>query len=178
MMSVMPGATPHQHSLADVVEFDEPPSAMFLVLSLDMVLTHVSEGGKVWLTDFRKGWLEDELNEVSGSALALGIERVLDSFDVRARLLCVSTETQRQFGCYLVTVEVSQHNPCLALLNPREIQVAEYAIHGATNSEIASGLKIGVAAVKAHLKQIYLKLEVSNRVELAQALARRVWPIG
>lgn len=144
---------------------------MFFVLSSDMGLTHASEDGEAWLTDFRRGWLVDVLKQASASALVLGIEVALDNFEIRARFLgCLSKNEQKRHGCYLVTVETSQSNSQLALLTPREIQVAEYAIHGATNSEIACGLKIGVETVKTHLKQIYSKLEVSNRLELAQAL--------
>lgn len=143
-MSEMLRATSHQDEPTEVTEFEQTPCAMFLVLSLDMALTHASEGGERWLTDFRRGLLEDFLSQASASALALGVEGVLDSYDVRAMLLCVATRPHKRHGCYLVTVETLHCRPCLASLTPREFQVAEYAIYGATNPEIASGLGIGL----------------------------------
>ena len=52
-------------------------------------------------------------------------------------------------------------------LTPREIEVAELVSHGGTNKEIAHSLAITERTVKAHLTEIFRKLEIDDRVKLA-----------
>jgi LuxR family maltose regulon positive regulatory protein len=54
-------------------------------------------------------------------------------------------------------------------LSEREIEVLQLLEEGLSNQEIASRLYITLNTVKAHLKSIYGKLDVKNRV---QAIAR------
>lgn len=49
----------------------------------------------------------------------------------------------------------------------RELDVLVFLVHGYTNKEIAQNLKITPNTVKSHLKNIYGKLEVSNRTQAA-----------
>jgi DNA-binding CsgD family transcriptional regulator/tetratricopeptide (TPR) repeat protein len=58
-------------------------------------------------------------------------------------------------------------------LTPAEAEVAELAALGLTNPEIARRLFMARDTVKAHLKHIYAKLEVSNRTGLAALAASR-----
>ncbi len=58
-------------------------------------------------------------------------------------------------------------------LTPRQLEIAEYAAAGATAKEIASVLRISPLTVKTHLRTIYERLEVGNRIELADALNPR-----
>ncbi|MCU1574618.1 MAG: hypothetical protein JWO93_2700 [Micrococcaceae bacterium] len=59
----------------------------------------------------------------------------------------------------------------LDALTPREALVARRAAMGASNKEIAEHMRISVRTVEGHLYQIYAKLHVSSRAELAKALA-------
>lgn len=52
-------------------------------------------------------------------------------------------------------------------LSRREAQVARLAVEGATNPEIAARLRIAAGTVKKHLDNIYVKLGVRGRLELA-----------
>ena len=52
-------------------------------------------------------------------------------------------------------------------LSHREAQVARLAIEGATNPEIGARLQIASGTVKKHLDNIYRKLGVGGRLELA-----------
>lgn len=51
-------------------------------------------------------------------------------------------------------------------LTPREKQVVHLATQGFKNREIASALFISESTVKSHLRNVYSKLGVSNRVQL------------
>ena len=51
-------------------------------------------------------------------------------------------------------------------LSPREEQIARLLIKGKTNAEIGEELFISVNTVRSHIKGIYSKLNVSNRVQL------------
>ena len=54
-------------------------------------------------------------------------------------------------------------------LSPREKEVLSWLVQGASNQNIAQQLYISVATVKAHLTNIFLKLQVESRT---QAIAR------
>jgi DNA-binding CsgD family transcriptional regulator len=56
-------------------------------------------------------------------------------------------------------------------LSPTQRSVAELACAGLTAPEIGAQLSIKPSTIRAHLKAIYMRLEVSSRAELARALA-------
>ena len=58
------------------------------------------------------------------------------------------------------------------LLTPREAEVLELLQDGSTNSEIAHELSIGIETVRTHARNIYRKLGIASRRELAR-LARQ-----
>ncbi len=55
-------------------------------------------------------------------------------------------------------------------LTRRQLEIARYAVVGATAREIAAELGLSVHTVRSHMKDIYERLEVASRVELAHAL--------
>src|SRR3954453_7552694 len=55
-----------------------------------------------------------------------------------------------------------------ALLTPREADVLELLQEGSTNAQIAHALSIGVETVRTHARNIYRKLGISSRRELAR----------
>lgn len=55
----------------------------------------------------------------------------------------------------------------LEALSDRERQVAIEVARGASNAEIARGLFLSEATIKAHVSHILTKLDLSNRVQLA-----------
>jgi DNA-binding NarL/FixJ family response regulator len=57
------------------------------------------------------------------------------------------------------------------LLTPREAEVLEQLQDGATNAQIAHHLSIGIETVRTHARNIYRKLGIASRRELAR-LAR------
>jgi two-component system, NarL family, response regulator DesR len=60
--------------------------------------------------------------------------------------------------------------PELAGLSAREREVLDLAAAGLTNAQIASRLSISANTVKFHLRSIYARLGVRNRVEAVRAL--------
>ena len=52
-------------------------------------------------------------------------------------------------------------------LTPTQRRVAEFACHGATTQEIASTMEMSVETVRTHMREVYRRLEVASRVELA-----------
>ncbi|MFB4280765.1 MULTISPECIES: response regulator transcription factor [unclassified Nonomuraea] len=59
-------------------------------------------------------------------------------------------------------------------LTPTERTVAEYAVQGLSNPEIAARLFVSRGTVKTHLAHVYAKLHVANRTELAGQAADRL----
>jgi DNA-binding CsgD family transcriptional regulator len=59
-------------------------------------------------------------------------------------------------------------------LTPREMEVAQLAARGKRNSEIARDLHISVRTVETHLTNIYAKLGVRSRTELARLIRNLV----
>jgi DNA-binding NarL/FixJ family response regulator len=54
------------------------------------------------------------------------------------------------------------------VLTPREADVLELLQEGATNAQVALALSIGVETVRTHARNIYRKLGISSRRELAR----------
>jgi DNA-binding NarL/FixJ family response regulator len=59
----------------------------------------------------------------------------------------------------------------LALLTPREQEIAWLIGSGASNRDIAVRLKVGEGTVKAHLTAIFRKLGFADRLQLGLFLA-------
>ncbi len=55
-------------------------------------------------------------------------------------------------------------------LTARQREVARYAAVGATNREIAEALGLGIETVRTYVREIYRRLDIGNRVELARVM--------
>jgi DNA-binding CsgD family transcriptional regulator len=58
-------------------------------------------------------------------------------------------------------------------LSARQSQIAYHAFLGNTDAEIADKLFISVATTRSHLRRVYRRLGVTNRVSLCHCLAKR-----
>lgn len=79
-------------------------------------------------------------------------------------------------SAYLVNLAVDEtpvpEQPSLPDLTRREEDVLKHLAQGMGNKEIADTLYISVETVKSHVRNIYKKLELKNRIEASQAAAR------
>ena len=57
-------------------------------------------------------------------------------------------------------------------LSERELQVARLVVDRKTNPEIAAELFLSLKTVESHLRNIFRKLDVQSRVELARVVER------
>lgn len=58
-------------------------------------------------------------------------------------------------------------------LTAAELRVVKLVMEGLTNPQIASRLFVSAQTVKTHMKNVFRKLGVSSRAELAALAARR-----
>jgi DNA-binding NarL/FixJ family response regulator len=62
----------------------------------------------------------------------------------------------------------------LATLTPREREIALLVSAGSTNPEIASAVFLSRKTIERHVSNIFAKLAVRNRAELAAAISRHL----
>ncbi|MDD3996699.1 MAG: helix-turn-helix transcriptional regulator [Sphaerochaetaceae bacterium] len=62
--------------------------------------------------------------------------------------------------------DVSKSKKLHELLSPRELEIVKLLVEGKTNNEIGQLLFISPNTVKTHVKNLYEKLKVSNRIQL------------
>jgi DNA-binding CsgD family transcriptional regulator len=58
-------------------------------------------------------------------------------------------------------------------LTPQEAQIAELAREGHSNQEIGAQLFLSTRTIEWHLRKVYMKLGISSRKELEDALPSR-----
>lgn len=104
-----------------------------------------------------------ELERVAEDARESGAATVCDLAEQSLRALGVRTWRRRAAG---------------APLTAREAEVARLVAAGATNREVASALFLSPKTVERHLVNLFGKLEVRNRTELATRLAGRTKSTG
>jgi len=70
-------------------------------------------------------------------------------------------------------VHLSEHHAPLSVLSSREREVAQIFASGQTYKQVARILGTSPSTVRNQITQVYEKLEVSNKAELARILARK-----
>jgi DNA-binding NarL/FixJ family response regulator len=90
---------------------------------------------------------------------------ILNAIHLASRGLHVLPKTAREFGL--------TEPPGPELLTPREADVLELLQQGRSNAQIAIELSVGVETVRTHARNIYRKLGVKTRRELATLGAPR-----
>jgi DNA-binding NarL/FixJ family response regulator len=62
--------------------------------------------------------------------------------------------------------------PGIASLTERELQVARLVVDRRSNREIAAELLLSLKTVETHMRNLFRKLDVSSRVEVARTVER------
>jgi len=98
-------------------------------------------------------------------------EAELDRFGARRRRDEAVRELRR-LGHRVVRAARDASTGPLAPLTTRECEIAELVAAGRTNREVAEQLVLSTRTIEAHLRNIYGKLGVRSRVELARTAER------
>jgi DNA-binding NarL/FixJ family response regulator len=89
------------------------------------------------------------------------VETLMESIRCVAQgLVWVPPELQTELAAQL-------RSPAAAQLSVREAEIVRYVAAGLRNAEVAKRLSIGESTVKTHLNNIFQKLGIRDRVELA-----------
>lgn len=91
----------------------------------------------------------------------------------KGRELCAFDAAVATPAAILETPSARAATPAGARLTRREREVARLAAAGLPNVAIAHHLAISPGTVTSHIKNIYRKLDVHSRLELANALRER-----
>ncbi|GAB4099089.1 hypothetical protein GCM10028789_12530 [Sinomonas halotolerans] len=111
---------------------------------------------------------ELELDALEARCVAVAIDAARDAGDtVTVRLL--QTRLDRLAGTRVPVLPVVPRTS-LPSLTVREQEVAALAARGTSNRQIAEDLRLSVRTVEGHLYQVFSKLGVANRAELAAVL--------
>ncbi len=123
---------------------------------------------KHWLTDERRARLQGRIRDFHECKQDHRVD-VFDGATVDLlRMLSRDDEV-----CYLASIDP----PRLLTIDPsywltnRQLEVARYVMSGATSPEIAAELHVSVETVKSHIKNIFERLDISSRAELAAILS-------
>ncbi|MBG6224124.1 DNA-binding CsgD family transcriptional regulator [Arthrobacter sp. CAN_A2] len=77
-------------------------------------------------------------------------------------------EVQQRARRVLADMDANGPTSQLDCLTPREAEIAQLAVGGLMNREIAEAMCVSVRTIEGHLYQIYSKLHVSSRSQLAE----------
>ncbi|GCE23617.1 LuxR C-terminal-related transcriptional regulator [Dictyobacter kobayashii] len=118
----------------------------------------------------REGFLRLFLDE--GEPLAILLRKLLPSLTEKPLRAYVQS-ILHAFAHPFSPQASSPDSPLLEPLSAQELRVLTLLVAGRSNLEIAEELIISINTVKGHLKNLYRKLDVNNRVEAGE-VARRL----
>jgi DNA-binding CsgD family transcriptional regulator len=107
----------------------------------------------------------EQLDIAAGEFGRLGAFRYRDQMESELRRLGHTTAHRRSAAARAETLGLES-------LTGRELEVAELVVDRRTNREIAEELFLSTKTVETHMRNIFNKLGVSSRVEVARALVK------
>ncbi|MET1411852.1 LuxR C-terminal-related transcriptional regulator [Roseibium sp. HPY-6] len=106
----------------------------------------------------------DDLRETPQTPIPVSVIEALAPLAERGAKLKIDLEASRTIGAPLITVVREGGDPAfLALLTPRQKEVARLIIAGKSNREIAKEFGISVATVKDHVHAVLQRLNLPSR---------------
>ncbi len=173
-LTVVPDLTAAHHALASGDSYD------LAILDLHMPGANGFEGIEQTVARFPT----TALMVISGAATAADVSRAIElgakgflPKTLSGKVLAAALQVVAAGGTY-VPADYAQSMPAPAAqtaapgLTPRETQVLTQLAAGRANKEIARALDLQEITVKLHVRNIFRKLGVRNRVEASNAAAR------
>ncbi|MFF1659817.1 AAA family ATPase [Streptomyces sp. NPDC058255] len=116
------------------------------------------------------GWVQQELGQYSKGRLMLRRARLMaEQSGVRIPSPApLATDTDEEAA--RDARPATQNGPLMEALSDAEMRVAQLAVGGLSNRQIAGRLFVTVSTVEQHLTRIYRKLNIKRRTELVGAL--------
>jgi DNA-binding NarL/FixJ family response regulator len=71
---------------------------------------------------------------------------------------------------YMEIITVGSIEKGVKSITRREAEILHFLLQGKSTKEIAGSLHISIATVQKHLKNVYRKLEVHNKIEALQKI--------
>jgi DNA-binding NarL/FixJ family response regulator len=124
-------------------------------MAVDLARAHLLYGQWLRRAKRRRG-ARTELRTAHGMFARMGAERFADLAAAELRAAGEHVPAQGQ--------------ETAAVLTPQESRVADLAVDGASNSEIATQLFLSSSTVDYHLRKVFRKLNVTSRTQLADRM--------
>lgn len=94
--------------------------------------------------------------------------------DIASSLVKVAAGNSVYPAGWLAAVHRAENQSLYAILSARQVEVLELIAAGLDNAAIAERLQVSRNTVKFHVREIYLRLGVRNRVQAARALGEEL----
>lgn len=152
---------------AEALEAQIAEASQSGVFHSDGEIDCLSTDMETWLTPDKYHFLRDRIIELDDRNVEHHAES-LDGAKIDILRLHSSDDVR-----YLIRIE----RPQLLTIDPsywlteRQREVAHYVMSGATSPEIAEQLHVSAETVKSHIKNIFERLDISSRAELATKLS-------
>lgn len=149
-----------------------PSPTLCFIARVDGAVEFATCAGTTWLTRARRQRVAQLVREIGTDDLV----EIRASIDEQRVVVLRLHNGEDQAAAFLIMVTPTvpaAEDPTLRL-TPRQRAVAEYAAAGATAREIAGALSLTHDTVRDHLKEIYRRLGIASRVELALLLRTQV----
>jgi DNA-binding NarL/FixJ family response regulator len=172
--NLVAGACPTVHGLASISPPGEPKLQAVIVDADDLA------SGPAVVAEIRRTYPEVKIlllcravsPEVVRCAIDERVEGVVLKSDTAEEVILALRNVLEERAVMPIGWQAASLQPGtpLAALSEREREVLELAASGMSNKEIAKRLTISVNTVKFHLRTIYSRLGVRNRVEAMRAM--------
>jgi DNA-binding NarL/FixJ family response regulator len=153
----MPGMS-GTHSVRDLAQ--RFPEVAFLIITGD-------SANKIWRDICKEGTPSTNLRGIVGKSQSAADLRASIDLALAGNLIPLPTDESPNSS---LTLDASHRDKFSNGLSPRQMQVAMLVIQGLKNQQVAERLQITEGTVKTYLKEIFRKVGVSNRTELAYQL--------
>lgn len=152
---------------ADRLERGELDPAPHFVCDANGSIEFATPSGERWINQGERRDLIAKLVRMADRAQTFESHYPIDRADLSVVRLVGSR------SAYLLSLAATEAPELSAetVLTSRQRAIVDYAVVGATNNEIAAALNVSVETVRDHMKEIYRRLNVASRLELARALS-------